>query len=56
MSIQNLLAKENPNSAAAVRKTLTTVTMRAPNFLVSLSESRLERMVPPEMTMVTIPM
>ena len=35
--------------------TLTAVTTPVPNFLVRRSESRLERMVPPEMIMVTTP-
>ena len=55
MSIQNVSEKENPNSAAAVRNTLTAVTMRAPSLRVSLSENRLDTIVPPEITMETIP-
>ena len=55
MSIQNLLAKENPSSAAAVRNTLITVTQRVPGRRESLSEKRLETIVQPEMTMVTMP-
>ena len=46
---------EKPNKAIAVRNTLTTVTIRVPNFLVSLSDRILEIIVPPEMTMETIP-
>ena len=42
--------------ATAVSSTLTAVTTRAPHFLVSESENRLETIVPPEMTMETMPM
>ncbi len=38
-----------------VRKTLATVTILVPNFLVSLSERRLEIIVPPEITIDTMP-
>ena len=37
-SIQNVLAAENPNRAAAVRNTLKAVTIPVPSFLVNLSE------------------
>ena len=55
ISIQNSVAKEKPKSATAVKKTLITVTMLAPSFRVNLSEKRLERMVHPEITIVTMP-
>ena len=55
-SIQNLVQNENPTSATAVKKTLTTVTAAVPNLWMRRSASRLETMVPPEMIMVTMPM
>lgn len=39
-----------------MRNTLATVTMEMPSFQVSLSENRLEVIVPLEMTVVRIPM
>ena len=56
MSIQKRVEIEKPNSATTVRNTLTTVTMRVPSRCVRRSESRLERIVPPEITMDTMPM
>ena len=38
-----------------VRNTLATVTIRVPNFRVSLSEKRLEIIVPPEIIIVIMP-
>ena len=55
MSIQNRLEKEKPSKANAVRNTLLTVTIRVPSFRVSLSDRRLDTIVPPEMTIATIP-
>ena len=55
MSIQKRSEKEKPKSAPAVRNTLTTVTTLVPNLRVSLSDIRLEIIVPPEMTMETMP-
>ncbi len=49
------MEKENPNSAITVRKTLTTVTILVSYFRVSLSEKRLETIVPPEIIIDTIP-
>ena len=56
ISIQKLVEKEKPNRATTVRKTLPTVTIRVPSFPVSLSERRLDTMVPPEITIETMPM
>ena len=56
MSIQNLVENEKPSSASTVRNTLTTVTPPVPSFRVSLSDRRLETIVPPEITMDTTPM
>ena len=49
------LEYENPSKAIAVRKTLAVVTILVPNLLVSLYENKLERIVPPEITMDIIP-
>ena len=46
---------EKPNSAAAVRNTLAAVTTPVPNFLTLRSDSRLDRIVPPEIIMETMP-
>ena len=46
---------EKPSSDTAVSSTLATVTARVPSRWVILSEQRLERMVQPEMIIVTIP-
>lgn len=46
---------EKPKRAIAVRKTLITVTIRVPSFLVSLSENKLDIIVPPDIIMETIP-
>ena len=46
---------ENPNNALAVRKTLIAVTSPAPNFLVTLSENKLETIVPAEIIIDIIP-
>ena len=54
-SIQNCPAVEKPSSAAAVRKTLTTVTQRVVKRFVSRPESRLEQMVPPAISMDMMP-
>jgi len=54
-SIQNFVEKEKPNNATTVRKTLITVTTFVESFLVSLSEKRLDTIVPPEIIIVTIP-
>lgn len=47
----NVWLVENPNSAAAVMKTLTAVIFPAPKRLVRRSLSRLEMMVPTAMIM-----
>lgn len=54
-SSQNLFEKEKPNSARTVRNTLNTVTIRVPSLLFILSDIRLEAIVPPDMTMETMP-
>ena len=38
-----------------VRNTLITVTIRVPSFLLSLSDIRLDTIVPPDMAMDTMP-
>lgn len=55
MSIEKLPENEKPNSAATVNNTLVTVTVRVPNLCVSLSDKRLETIVPPDITMEIIP-
>jgi hypothetical protein len=46
---------ENPNNAAAVINTLIAVTSPAPSFLVSLSDRRLDTIVPPAIIIVITP-
>jgi hypothetical protein len=55
INIQKRLLMENPNKAIAVSATLNAVTFPAPNFLRSLSLKKLEIIVPPEITVETIP-
>ena len=54
--IQKRSVNEKPINAAAVKNTLTTVTHLVPNLRVNLSDSRLDTIVPPETTIVTMPM
>ena len=54
-STGKLSAKKKPMSAAAVRKTLITVTARVPSLLISLSDNRLDNTVPPDIIMDTTP-
>ena len=46
---------ENPSKAIAVRKILTVVMACVPNFLISLSENKLEMIVPAETIMEISP-
>ena len=50
-----LREKEKPRSARAVRNTLVTVTAAVPNRLVTLSDRRLDMIVPPLITMDIMP-
>lgn len=49
------LLKANPDRAQAVINTLTAVTIPAPYFLVTLSESRMETIVPEQIIIDIIP-
>lgn len=46
---------ENPNIATAVIITLIAVTRLAPSLLITLSDIRLDTMVPPAIIIATIP-
>ena len=46
---------EKPNSAAAVKNTLIAVTRPVPNYRISLSHIRLDRIVPPAIIIEIIP-
>jgi hypothetical protein len=50
-----LFAVENPKRAVAVRRTLAVVTTLVPSFAVSLSERRLDKIVPAEIITEIIP-
>lgn len=56
ISIGKLFEYENPKSAMTVRKTLETVTIFVPSFRVRVSDKRLETIVPPDITIETMPM
>ena len=51
----NFVENEKPNRATAVRNTLAAVTRPVPNRFTMRSDKRLDRMVPPEMIMETMP-
>ena len=55
ISIQKLSESQNPNSPSAVSAVLAAVTAQVPNFLVTLSETRLEIIVPPDIVIEIMP-
>ena len=54
-SCQNAVTVENPNIATEVTRMLTAVTVFVPKRFVRRSDIRLERIVPPEIIIETMP-